>query len=169
VQLLPPAVLFQPLGDLERALLRNENVASADNWRSVLEPVVARYRDLEILKYFRGDAAFAIPELYSFLEDEDYEYAIRLKSNAVLEREIQHLLTRPVGRPPKKPVIRYHQFMYQAGTWDRERRVVAKVEWYQGELFPPGRFHRDEPVLAVQAGRSILQSKRHGRTVDSRG
>ena len=26
--------------------------------------------------------------------------------------------------------------MYQAGSWDRERRVVAKVEWHQGELFP---------------------------------
>jgi len=26
--------------------------------------------------------------------------------------------------------------MCQAGTWDRERRVVAKVEWHQGELFP---------------------------------
>ena len=131
-----PLFCFNHLGDLERALLRNGNVASADNWRWVLEPVVARYRDLEISKYFRGDAAFAIPELYSFLEDEDYEYAIRLKSNAVLERHIQHLLTRPVGRPPKKPVIRYHQFMYQAGTWDRERRVVAKVEWHEGELFP---------------------------------
>ena len=63
-------------------------MASADNWRWVLEPVVARYHELEISKYFRGDAAFAIPELYSFLEDEDYEYAIRLKSTAVLEREI---------------------------------------------------------------------------------
>ena len=26
--------------------------------------------------------------------------------------------------------------MYQAGSWDRPRRVVAKVEWHQGELFP---------------------------------
>ena len=59
-----------------------------------------------------------------------------MKSNAVLERHIQHLLTRPVGRPPKKPVVRYHSFMYQAGSWDRERRVVAKVEWHEGELFP---------------------------------
>ena len=41
-----------------------------------------------------------------------------------------------MGRPPKKPVVRYHNFMYQAGSWDRERRVVAKVEWHQGELFP---------------------------------
>jgi hypothetical protein len=131
-----PLFLFNHLGDLERALLRNGNVASADDWRSVLEPVVARYRDLDIAKYFRGDAAFAMPELYTFLEAESYLYAIRLKSNAVLERQIQHLLTRPVGRPPKKPVVWYHSFMYQAGSWDHERRVVAKVEWHQGELFP---------------------------------
>ena len=131
-----PLFCFNHLGDLEWVLLRNGNAASADDWRSVLEPVVARYRDLDISKYFRGDAAFAIPELYVFLEAERYLYAIRLKSNAVLERHIQHLLTRPVGRPPKKPVVRYHNFMYQAGSWDRERRVVAKVEWHQGELFP---------------------------------
>ena len=117
-------------------LLRNRNVASADDWRLVLEPVFSRYRDLDIAKYFRGDAAFAIPALYVFLEAERYLYAIRLKSNAVLERHIQHLLTRPVGRPPKKPVVRYHNFMYQAGSWDRECRVVAKIEWHQGELFP---------------------------------
>ena len=54
----------------------------------MLEPVVARYPGLDISKYFRGDAVFAIPELYSFLEDEDYKYAIRLKSNVVLERQI---------------------------------------------------------------------------------
>ncbi len=46
------------------------------------------------------------------------------------------MLTRPVGRPPKKPVVLYHSFSYQAGSWDRPRRVVAKVEWHQGELFP---------------------------------
>jgi len=26
--------------------------------------------------------------------------------------------------------------MYQATSWDRSRRVIAKVEWHQGELFP---------------------------------
>ena len=30
----------------------------------------------------------------------------------------------------------YDDFWYQAGSWDRPRRVVAKVEWHQGELFP---------------------------------
>jgi hypothetical protein len=70
------------------------------------------------------------------LEEESYWYAIRLKANAVLEREIAHLLKRPVGRPSKKPKVIYHSFRYQAKSWDRARRVVAKVEWHEGELFP---------------------------------
>jgi len=91
---------------------------------------------MTIKKFFRGDSAFAIPELYAFLETEHYGYAIRLKSNSLLEREIEHLLKRPVGRPPAKPIVQYHDFMYQAASWDKARRLVAKVEWHQGELFP---------------------------------
>ena len=30
----------------------------------------------------------------------------------------------------------YASFSYQAGSWDRKRRVVAKVEWHPGELYP---------------------------------
>jgi len=41
-----------------------------------------------------------------------------------------------VGRPPKKPIVWYHDFHYQAGSWDHPRQVVAKVEWHRGELFP---------------------------------
>ena len=70
------------------------------------------------------------------LEKEGYRYAIRLKANAVLEREIEHLLTRPVGRPSHKPKVFYHSFQYQAKSWQRARRVVAKVAWHAGELFP---------------------------------
>ena len=54
----------------------------------------------------------------------------------MLQESIAHLLKRPVGRPPKD-VRRYHaSFSYQAGTWDKPRRVVAKVEWHPGELYP---------------------------------
>jgi hypothetical protein len=70
------------------------------------------------------------------LEAEGYRYAIRLKANAVLERHIAHLLKRPVGRPWKRPKVFYHSFRYRAKSWDRARRVVAKVEWHAGELFP---------------------------------
>jgi hypothetical protein len=47
---------------LERCALRNGNVHSADGWRDVLDPVIARYagRDLGG-RFFRADAAYAIP------------------------------------------------------------------------------------------------------------
>ena len=131
-----PLFLFNQDGDVERALLRNGNVASANDWWSVLTPVIERYRPRNIRKYFRADAAFAIPELYELLEAEGYRYVIRLKANPILQERITHLLTRPVGRPPKGPQRFYHSFEYQAQSWDRSRRVVAKVEWHQGELFP---------------------------------
>ena len=131
-----PLFLFNQFGDLEYALLRRGNHASAKFWRRVLLPVIERYRKYDIPKFFRGDAAFAIPELYGFLESEQFSYVIRLKANAVLEREIEHLLVRPVGRPSYRPKVFYHSFRYQAGSWDCARRVVAKVEWHRGELFP---------------------------------
>ena len=131
-----PLFLFNQDGDLERAMLRRGNHASAKFWRRVLLPVIDRYRHLDIPKFFRGDAAFANPALYRVLEKKGYLYAVRLKANAVLEREIEHLLTRPVGRPARKPKVFYHSFQYQAKSWKQSRRVVAKVEWHQGELFP---------------------------------
>ena len=131
-----PQFLFNQFGDLEYAMLRRGNKASAKYWRRVLLPVIERYRRYDISKFFRGDAAYALPKLMRLLEDEGYGYTIRIKSNAVLEREIEHLLTRPVGRPSHKPKVFYHIFQYQAKSRQRSRRVVAKVEWYANELFP---------------------------------
>src|SRR5829696_4743431 len=95
-----PLFVFNQFGDLERCALRPGNVHSAEGWRDVLEPVVARYRMTLKRRYFRADAAFASPEVYAFLEAEGYGYVIRLPANAVLQRRIAHLLKRPVGRPP---------------------------------------------------------------------
>ena len=131
-----PLFCFNQFGDCEGAMLRPGNVHSAYSWQEVLQPIVARYERAGIRRYFRADAAFAKPEIYCYLEERGFLYAIRLPINDVLEREIRHLLKRPVGRPSKKPIIRYHDFQYQAGSWDIPRRVVAKVEWQQEELFP---------------------------------
>ena len=103
---------------------------------NVLEPVVERYRERNLRRYFRGDAAFAAPDIYEFLEGEGFLYAIRLKANKVLQECIAHLLTRPVGRPANH-VHRFHaSFSYQAGSWNKKRRVIAKIEWHLGELYP---------------------------------
>jgi len=76
------------------------------------------------------------PVIYEFLEAEAYTHAIRLKANTVLQESIAHLLTRPVGRPPNHVRRYYASFSYQAGSWKRKRRIVAKVEWHPGELYP---------------------------------
>ena len=130
-----PLFCFNQFGDCEGAMLRPGNVHSADRWREVLDPIVNRY-EKTLRKYFRGDAAFAIPDIYEYLEEHSFLYAIRLPANQILQEEISHLLTRSVGRPPNKPDIYYDDFMYQAASWNKKRRVVAKVEWHCGELFP---------------------------------
>ncbi len=63
-------------------------------------------------------------------------YAIRLPANDVLERAIEDLLVRPRGRPSHAPLVRYRSVQYQAASWDRPRRVIAKVEHHLGDLFP---------------------------------
>jgi hypothetical protein len=131
-----PLFVFNQFGDLERCALRPGNVHSADGWQSVLEPVVARYRGTVSRIYFRADAGFANPEVYGYLEGEGIKCAIRLPANRVLQERIGYLLTRPVGRPPNEVRRSFANFTYQAGSWTKPRRVVAKVEWHPGELYP---------------------------------
>ena len=131
-----PLFVFNQFGDCEGAMLRAGNVHSAHRWRDVLDPILSRYGATGVRRYFRADAAFAKPDIYEYLEERRVFYAIRLPSNKVLQYEIAPLLIRPVGRPPKRPVILYDDFWYRAESWDRARRVVAKVEWHRGELFP---------------------------------
>ncbi len=131
-----PLFVFNQFGDLERCALRPGNVHSADGWEQVLKPVVARYRGTMNRIAFRGDAAFAQPNMYEFLEAEGIEYAIRLPANQILQERISDLLKRPVGRPAHYVQRFYRSFRYKAASWSHPRRVVAKVEWHHGELFP---------------------------------
>jgi len=84
---------------------------------------------------FPGDAAFANPEIYEFLEGEGIGYPIRLPANRVLQERIGNL-KRSVGRPPLEVRRYYARFTYQAQSWKKSRRVVARVEWHPGELYP---------------------------------
>jgi hypothetical protein len=127
---------FNQDGDCLAATLRPGNVHSADGWDKVLLPVIDRYRTRGQTVVVRADAAFALPVLYEALEGRGVAYAIRLPVNDVLERAIEDLLTRPRGRPSYALLVRYRSFHYQAASWGRPRRVIAKIEHHLGELFP---------------------------------
>jgi hypothetical protein len=131
-----PLLLFNREGDCLAAKLRPGNVHSAEDWDELLFPEIARQQQRGKEVTFRADAAFAKPQIYEALEERGVTYAIRLPANNRLERDIAELLTRPVGRPSHQPVVWYKSFLYQAAGWDKARRVAAKVEHHQGELFP---------------------------------
>jgi hypothetical protein len=131
-----PLLLFNCEGDCLAAKLRPGNVHSAEGWEELLLPEIDRQQAQGKQVAFRGDAAFAKPELYEALEERTVKYAIRLPANGNLQRNITELLARPVGRPSYKPVVRFKSFLYQAASWKQARRAVAKVEFHCGELFP---------------------------------
>ncbi len=86
---------------MERALRRNGNVGSARDWRLVLMPIIGRYRDLDLRRFFPEEA---VPFL-----------------------EIQQLVRGPVGRPAKRPQRFYHSFDYLDKSWHHAHRVGRRL------------------------------------------
>ena len=115
-------------------MLRAGNVSSGADWRQLLVPPVRHCRDSGLSKYFRGDAGFARLQLYWYLETEGFRYAIRLPANQVLQQNIAALVDRP-DYNYDRIVVRYYQLRYQAGSWQRSRRVVVQLKWHPGKLF----------------------------------
>jgi hypothetical protein len=161
-----PLFVFSPEGDCLAAKLRPGNVHSADGWDEVLLPIIDRYDAQGQTVVVRADAAFALPALYEELERRGVRYAIRLPANDVLERRIEDLLTRPRGRPSHAPLVRYRSFEYQAASWSRPRRVVAKIEHHLGELFPRVGFIVTTLTGTNRGGCPLLQPARDSGAVD---
>ncbi len=165
-------VCYHPLfcltnkGDLLSARLRPGNAHSAEGVIDLISPLVERYRSRFKSFWLRGDAALAGPDLYEFCEKKRITYFIRLPSNNSLKRLIQPHLQRPVGRPPASGIqVRVVEFDYQAEKWNKPRRVVCKIEWHVGELFPRVGFivtnsHLEaERVITIYNGRAEIENR----------
>ena len=131
-----PLLLFNQHGDCLAAKLRPGNVHSAEDWDELLLPEIERQQAEGKRVTFRADAPFAKPEIYEALEERGADYAIRIPANQSLELEVEDILFRPSGRTSRQPLVRDKSFPYQAESWAKPRRVVAKVEHHPGELFP---------------------------------
>ena len=132
-----PLFVFNQFGDLERCALRPGNVHSADGWRDVLEPVVARYRAqpqaplLPRRCRLRQPRGLRVPR----------SRGLRLRDPAAGQPRLAGAgsATCSSARSGDRriEVRRYYaSFSYQAQSWNKPRRVVAKVEWHPGELYP---------------------------------
>jgi hypothetical protein len=116
--------------------LATGNVRSADGWRTVLEPVVMRYRGVLKRFYFRDEAASANPKNYDFLK-------LRVSGTRSGCRPIESCTGGSATLPNQAPVratsagVRryYASFGYRARSWKKARRVVPRVQWHPGELY----------------------------------
>jgi hypothetical protein len=64
----------------------------------------------------------------------------------VLEKEIQHLLTRPVGRPPEKPIVLVPRLPVSGGELGPPPAGRGEGGVAPGRALPPGGLHRDQSV-----------------------
>ena len=131
-----PLFVFNQFGDLERCALRPGNVHSADGWDGVLKPVVARYQGKVSRIYFRADAGFANPKSTSSSKPKgsNTRFACRQIASCRSGSAIcsnARLVARPMTCADPMQVSPIKR---EAGR--KPRRVIAKVEWHPGELYP---------------------------------
>ncbi len=122
--------------------------------------VFERYRERDLRRCCRGDAAFAAPDIHEFPETEGDRYTIGLKADAILRQSIACLPTRPVGRPPDHMIRTHAGFSHRAGSWDKKRLIVARVERHPGERVPRVGFIVTRP--SRPAGRVVAFRNRRG-------
>ena len=101
-------------------------------------------------RYLRGDAAFAIPELFDYLEANDFGYAIPVKANKVLESHVAHLLKRRPGRPFNHIERHHASFTYQAKRWSKPGPCRHQDRIASGELFPRVGFVVATPTVSAE-------------------
>jgi hypothetical protein len=100
--------------------------------RSIVKIVRAAWPDVLIL--LRGDSGLAVPEVYEFCEAEGLLYAIGYSSNDVLKERtaaaLSDLETYYTFYQHREPEVQRFEVIedYQAQSWSRPRRIVAKIE-----------------------------------------
>ena len=123
------------------AKLRRASVDAADGAVEEVARIVGQIRSRwpKVRIVLRADSGFARDELMAWCEANGVHFVFGLAKNDRLIAEIKDELAaaEKKSRRTCKPARRFKQFKWTTRTsWSRERRVVAKAEWTQGEANP---------------------------------
>jgi len=118
--------------ELVTTLLRPSNIDGAKYVGAILKIIVSKIRERwpSIRVIFRGDCAFARKHIFHWCENNEVEYIVGIGGNKVLQSEVkdkeEELMTKQkeLGCEQKE----YMSFKYQADSWKKERRIIAKIE-----------------------------------------
>ena len=125
--------------DLIKIQLRDGTQYSCTGVVDFLQPILDEYlNDYPAIRILlRGDSGFATPDLYKQCEENGISYVIRLKENGILREKASDLVDEldDITRNNKVDyAVAYVEFMYKAGPWPYERRVVCKGEKPENQM-----------------------------------
>ena len=113
-------------------------------------------------------SGFAREALMAWCEANRVDYLFGLARNPRLAAMIENELAaaKSASEASGKPARRFKEFSWTTlDSWSRERRVIAKAEWTQGEANP--RFivtslSKEEAGRAAPLREALLRPRRHG-------
>ena len=103
----------------------------------IVRQIRVRWPFVRIL--LRADSGFARESLMAWCEEKGVDYLFGLARNGRLVAMIEEELAaaRAAAEKAGRPARRFKDFQWSTlDTWSRQRRVVAKAEWTQGEANP---------------------------------
>ena len=130
---------FQPIHIFEAtsgkpilSLMRPGKRPAGEEIARVLWHVIHRLRKHwpKVRILIRGDGHYCAPEVLDLLRRLQCDYILGLPTNATLARMAQPWLEQCQWRwkPAHTKVRRFHQFLYAAGSWSHNEKVIARVE-----------------------------------------
>lgn len=133
-----PVMVFDGMtGDCISAALRPGNVYTSKDAFSHLKPTLHYYNETfgDLPRILRGDSGFSDSKIYDVCDEAKTDFVIRLKSNnrlINLAKSISAQVMDETKVAEKQEVM--DEFMYQADSWKKARRVVVKVTREAGEI-----------------------------------
>jgi hypothetical protein len=124
-------------GKLIATVLRPGKVPTAREILGLLKRVVRRIRKRwpRMRLMLRADSHHTKPEVLEWLESKGIDYVLAYAPNEALERECRSQITearrtfqsRISAGEKQVEVRRFHSFANQARSWEKQRRVVARI------------------------------------------
>ena len=129
---LPLLVFERQSGMLVGVRLRAGNVHGAHRVLQVVRPIVRALRKAfhRTRIIIRADCGFAVPRLYEYCEKKGLGYLIGIATNKVLQDITEWAPAWLAERFARdgEPCQHIGGFRYQAGAWDRARRILYKAK-----------------------------------------
>lgn len=131
---------FQPLhvyegisGKLITTILKPGKRCNGKQTLAIFKRIINRLRTEwpNTIIVFRGDSHFAYPEVMEWIDaQKDVYHVTGLTGYAPLKEQVKAHIQRAqeLYKQKQQTVRLYHSFYYQADSWDKHCRVVAKVE-----------------------------------------